>query len=112
MLLNNFVFAQNLTDNYVFTIISQNFKGEIKESKLNTFGTLPIFDNHKDEITIGNQKFIKESFLNIQVLSDKDNKISVELDFKNNEKNYKKTIELEKDKLVNMTDFQIKVEKK
>lgn len=108
----NSCLAQNLSGNYTFTIKSKNFKGEVIESKLETIGFLPIYDNHRDEITIGSQKFIKETFLNIQVLDEKNNVIKVNLDYKSNEKKYQKTIELNNGKNEIYEDFEIKVEKK
>ena len=108
----NSCLAQNLSGNYTFTIKSKNFKGEVIESKLETIGFLPIYDNHRDEITIGSQKFIKEKFLNIQVLDEKNNVIKVNLEYKSNEKKYQKTIELNNGKNEIYEDFEIKVEKK
>ena len=112
LIATNSSFAQDLSSNYKFTIKSKNFKGEIIESRLETIGFLPIYDNHRDEIIIGNQKFIKETFLNIQILDEKNNVIKVNLDYKSNEKKYQKTIELNNGKNEIYEDFEIKVEKK
>ncbi len=108
----NCTFAQNLNNNYGIVVKSKNFKNEILESKLETIGFLPVYDNHKDEIIIGNTKIIKESFLNIQIIDEKNNIFTVVLDYRNDEKNYKKTIEITSGKFENMNDFEIKVEKK
>ncbi len=112
LIATNSSFAQDFSSNYKFTIKSKNFKGEIIESRLETIGFLPIYDNHRDEIIIGNQKFIKETFLNIQILDEKNNVIKVNLDYKSNEKKYQKTIELNNGKNEIYEDFEIKVEKK
>lgn len=106
------VMAQDINSSYDITIWNKDLKGQYVESHLQTLGYLPVFKNTQDEITIGNIKLIFKSYLNIQVLENKSNVMKVLLDFKNDNKEYKKEIEITNNELKDLEDFKIKIEKK
>lgn len=106
------VIAQDINSSYDITIWNKDLKGQYVESHLQTLGYLPVFKNTQDEITIGNIKLIFKSYLNIQVLENKSNVMKVLLDFKNDNKEYKKEIEITNNELKDLEDFKIKIEKK
>lgn len=111
-LLSFSVYAQDLTQAYEITLWNKNIKGIYVENHMETIGFLPVYKNTLDEITMGNVKITYKSFLNIQILESKEDKIKVLLDFKNDNIKYQKEIILNNKEIKDIEDFKIKVEKK
>lgn len=110
--ITNVIYAQDLSEQYMITIWNKDLKGNYVEQHLQTVGFLPVFTNTKDEIIIGSTKLMYQSFLNIQIIESKENKIKVLIDFKNDNKNYKEEILINNKEVKDMKDFKIEVEKK
>lgn len=109
IIFNNAV-AQDFSPQYNITIWNKDIHGVYVENHLETLGFLPIFKNNQDEITIGNIKIILKSTLNIQVLENKEDSMKVLLNFKNDEKEYKKEIFIKNKEIKDFEDFKIRIE--
>lgn len=103
------VYAQDLNQKYSITIWNKDVNGNEKENHLETMGFLPIFNNTRDEVTVGNKKFIFESNLNIQILEDNQETMKVELKYKDNNKEYDKKILIKDKEKKDLQDFKIEI---
>lgn len=103
------VYAQDLNQKYSITIWNKDVNGNEKENHLETMGFLPIFNNTRDEVTVGNKKFIFESNLNIQILEDNQGIMKVELKYKDNNKEYDKKILIKDKEKKDLQDFKIEI---